>query len=156
MGHNGGDMTQDNTYLLLVEDNQDDIDLTIRALRRHNLINDIVVLQDGAAALDFLLLRGEYAERVDTLPQFVLLDINLPKLSGLDVLAELRKDERTRLLPIVMLTTSQEEHDVALSYRNGANSYVRKPVDFEAFSEAIRQLGVYWLVLNENPWSAAT
>ncbi len=145
-------MMQDNTYLLLVEDNQDDIDLTIRALRRHNLINEIVVLQDGAAALDFLLRRGEYAERVDTMPQFVLLDINLPKMSGLDVLAELRRHDDTKLLPVIMLTTSQEERDVVQSYSKGANSYVRKPVDFEAFSEAIRQLGVYWLVLNENPW----
>ena len=142
-------------HILLVEDNQDDIDLTLRALRQHKLISEVVVVKDGAEALDYLFARGSYEDRNPAaVPQLVLLDINLPKLSGLDVLKQLREDARTKLLPVVMLTTSREERDVAESYANGANSYVQKPVDFAAFTEAVRQLGVYWLMLNETPWPA--
>ena len=145
-------MTRDSTFILLIEDNQDDVDLTIRALKRNGLINEIAVARDGAEALDFLFARGEYAERRATMPQLILLDIRLPKLSGLEVLKELRQDERTRLLPVVMLTSSKEEQDLIDSYNNGANSYVQKPVSFDEFNEAVRQLGVYWLVLNQVPW----
>lgn len=145
-------MTRDSTYILLVEDNQDDVELTIRALKRNGLINEISVARDGAEALDFLLGRGEYAERRTALPQLILLDIRLPKLSGLEVLKELRRDERTKFLPVVMLTSSKEEQDLIDSYNNGANSYVQKPVSFDEFNEAVRQLGVYWLVLNQAPW----
>lgn len=145
-------MTRDSTFILLIEDNQDDVDLTIRALKRNGLINEIAVARDGAEALDFLFTRGEYAERRATMPQLILLDIRLPKLSGLEVLKELRQDERTRLLPVVMLTSSKEEQDLIDSYNNGANSYVQKPVSFDEFNEAVRQLGVYWLVLNQVPW----
>lgn len=145
-------MTRDNTFILLVEDNQDDVDLTIRALKKNGLINEIAVVRDGAEALDFLFARGEYAERRATMPQLILLDIRLPKLSGLEVLKELRQDERTKLLPVVILTSSKEEQDLIDSYNNGANSYVQKPVSFDEFNEAVRQLGVYWLVLNQVPW----
>lgn len=145
-------MTRDSTFILLIEDNQDDVDLTIRALKRNGLINEIAVARDGAEALDFLFTRGEHAERRATMPQLILLDIRLPKLSGLEVLKELRQDERTRLLPVVMLTSSKEEQDLIDSYNNGANSYVQKPVSFDEFNEAVRQLGVYWLVLNQVPW----
>ena len=148
-------MTREDTHILLVEDNQDDVDLTLRALRQHKLVSEVVVVKDGAEALDYLFARGPYEDRnPDAVPQLVLLDINLPKLSGLEVLRQLRQDARTKLLPVVMLTTSREERDVAESYANGANSYVQKPVDFAAFTEAVRQLGVYWLMLNETPWHA--
>ncbi|MEX2536491.1 MAG: response regulator [Trueperaceae bacterium] len=148
-------MTRDTTFILLVEDNQDDIDLTLRALRMHNLANEVVIVRDGAEALDFLFCRGDYAERSpDQKPQLVLLDINLPKLSGLEVLKQVRNSERTRLLPVVMLTTSKQDRDVLDSYMNGANSYVQKPVSFTEFTEAVRQLGIYWLILNEVPWQS--
>ena len=148
-------MTREGTHILLVEDNQDDVDLTLRALRQHKLVSEVVVVKDGAEALDYLFARGPYEDRSpDAVPQLVLLDINLPKLSGLEVLRQLRGDARTKLLPVVMLTTSREERDVAESYANGANSYVQKPVDFAAFTEAVKQLGIYWLMLNETPWHA--
>ena len=143
-------------YILLVEDNRDDIDLTMRALRQHNIANDVVVVQDGAEALDFLFGEGRHADRDATRqPQLILLDINLPKLSGLEVLKRLRSDVRTRLLPVVMLTTSKQDQDIVESYTIGANSYVRKPVNFGEFTEAVRQLGLYWLMLNESPWNPA-
>ena len=148
-------MTRDSTVILLVEDNQDDIDLTIRALRMHNLANEVHIVRDGAEALDFLFCRGEYRDRdPDQLPQLMLLDINLPKLSGLDVLKQVRGNERTKLLPVVLLTTSKQDRDVLDSYVNGANSYVQKPVSFTEFTKAVRQLGVYWLILNEVPWQS--
>lgn len=150
-------MTKDNTFILLVEDNQDDIDLTLRALRMNHLANDVVVVRDGAEALDFLFCSGAYADRDPSYsPQLVLLDINLPKLSGLEVLKRLRADPRTKLLPIVMLTTSKQDRDIVESYTSGANSYVQKPVSFNEFTEAVRQLGVYWLILNEVPWQASS
>jgi two-component system response regulator len=138
--------------ILLVEDNDDDVHLTVRALRRNKILNRVVVAGDGAEALDYLFGTGTHAGRDPAeMPQVVLLDLNLPKVSGLQVLERVRADERTRLLPVVVLTTSNEEVDVVRSYRLGANSYIRKPVDFEQFAEAVRQLCMYWLVLNENP-----
>lgn len=149
-------MTRDNTFILLVEDNPDDIELTLRALRKNNLVNEIVIVQDGAEALDFLFAREQYADRNPAvMPQLVLLDINLPKVSGLEVLKQLRSNGKTRLQPVVMLTSSKEERDVIDSYASGANSYIQKPVDFDEFMEAVRQLGVYWLVLNESPWQTS-
>lgn len=144
-------MSRDDAYILLVEDSQDDIELTRRALKKHNLANELKVMTDGTEALAFLLKEGPYEHSEHGMPQLVMLDINLPKLSGIEVLKRLRSDERTRLLPIVMLTSSKEERDVVQSYSFGANSYVQKPVSFEAFTEAVRQLGVYWLALNESP-----
>ena len=138
--------------MLLVEDNPDDEILTMRALRRGGLSQDIVVARDGVEALDYLFGTGAYAGReVGALPQVVMLDLKLPRLDGLEVLRRIRGDERTRLLPVVILTSSDEERDRLHGYRDGANSYVRKPVDYDQFAEAIRQLGVYWLLLNEPP-----
>lgn len=137
--------------ILLVEDNPMDEELTLRALKKSNVLNPVVVARDGVAALDYLFCRGTHAGRVPSdLPQLVLLDLKLPKLDGLEVLKEVRQHELTRLLPVVILTSSIEEDDVARGYSLGANSYVRKPVDFDHFSEAVRQLGLYWLVLNQS------
>ncbi len=138
--------------ILLVEDNPDDEALTLRALKKNNILNEVVVARDGAEALDFLFGTGAYAGRdLKIMPEVILLDINLPKINGLEVLKKIRANERTRLLPVVILTTSNEEQDKLKSYTLGANSFIRKPVDFQQFSEAIRQLGVYWLVLNQAP-----
>ena len=138
--------------LLLVEDNPDDIELTRRAFARSNTINQLVVVTDGDAALHYLFGTGPYAGRdPHALPHAVLLDLNLPKISGLEVLRLIRAAEATRRLPVIILTTSREERDIVSSYDLGANSYVRKPVDFGQFVEAARQLGLYWLVLNEAP-----
>ncbi|QSV44315.1 response regulator [Geobacter benzoatilyticus] len=138
--------------ILLVEDNPDDEALTIRALKANNLRNEIVVARDGAEAVDFLFGTGAYADR-DTAnqPELVLLDLNLPKLNGLEVLKKIRSDNRTQLLPVVVLTTSDEDRDRVDSYRLGANSYIGKSVNFEKFSESVRQLGLYWLSLNIGP-----
>lgn len=140
---------QDRT-ILLVEDNPDDEALTLRAFAKNNIHNEVVVARDGAEALDYLFARNAHAGR-DTAkqPQVVLLDLNLPKVDGLQVLREIRADERTSLLPVVILTSSREDQDLVEGYRLGANSYVRKPVDFDEFLEATRQLGLYWLLLNE-------
>jgi two-component system response regulator len=146
----GGNM--EDKMLLIVEDNPDDEALTIRALKKHNIGNRLVVVRDGAEALDFLICTGVYSERdPHDLPQTILLDLKLPKVDGLEVLKRIRADERTSLLPVVILTSSNEEQDLLQSYQNGANSYVRKPVDFTEFLDAARQLGLYWLVLNEAP-----
>jgi len=142
----------DDRTILLVEDNPDDEALTLRALRKNNIGNEIVVARDGAEALDYLFCRGMYGDRDnDVEPELVLLDLKLPKVDGFEVLRELRRDKRTKLLPVVILTSSKEEQDVVNGYDLGANSYVRKPVDFQQFVDAVRQLGLYWLVLNENP-----
>lgn len=139
--------------LLLVEDNPDDEILTLRALRKHSLANKIVVVRDGQEALDFLFGEGEYSDRdTSVLPQVILLDLKLPRLDGLQVLEYLRVERQTQHVPVVVLTSSIEEQDMIRSYDLGANSYVRKPVDFEQFIEAARQLGLYWLVLNEVPY----
>ncbi len=142
----------DRKIILLVEDNPDDVDLTLRALKRSNILNEVVVARDGVEALDYLFGRGRFAGRdTSVMPVVILLDLKLPKLDGLDVLKAIRADDRTRLLPVAVLTTSREERDLVESYRLGANSYVRKPVDFNEFLEAVRQLGLYWLLLNEPP-----
>jgi len=138
--------------ILLVEDNPSDIGLTKRALGKSHVANELVVAEDGQAALDYVFGAGAYAGRdVAELPALVLLDLKLPKVSGLEVLRRIRADERTRRLPVVVLTTSKEERDVAASYDLGVNSYIRKPVDFTQFAQAIQHLGLYWLVLNEPP-----
>ena len=136
--------------ILLVEDNSNDEFLTLRALKKYNVANDVVVVRDGAEALDYVFATGAYASRNATeLPVVMLLDLKLPKIDGLEVLRRVRADERTRLLPIVVLTSSKEEKDVIASYKLGSNSYVQKPVDFTAFLDAVGQLGLYWLMLNE-------
>ena len=141
-----------NKVILLVEDDPDDEALALRALRRNNIKNEVVVVRDGAEALDYLFATGAYASRDgNDLPQVVLLDLKLPKVDGLEVLRRVRADPRTELLPVVVLTSSKEDRDVVESYARGANSYVRKPVEFNEFSEAVRQLGLYWLLLNERP-----
>ncbi|HEX2881923.1 MAG TPA: response regulator [Polyangiaceae bacterium] len=143
-------MTLSNRTILLVEDNPQDEELTLRALRKSNLANPIVIARDGVEALDYLFARGTHANRPDdALPQLILLDLKLPKVDGLEVLKKLREDERTKLLPVVILTSSLEEQDLIRGYSLGANSYVRKPVDFVQFTESVRQLGLYWLVLNQ-------
>jgi len=138
--------------ILLVEDNPDDEALTLRSLNNSNVVNEIVTTRDGAEALDYLFGKGEYIGR-DTriMPEVVLLDLKLPKIDGLDVLRQIRSDQRTRFLPVVILTSSDEEQDLVESYKLGANSYVRKPVDFLQFAEAVRQLQLYWMLLNQPP-----
>jgi CheY-like chemotaxis protein len=138
--------------ILLVEDNPDDEALTLRAFRKNNVTNEVVVARDGAEALDYLFGKGAYANRdVTALPQVVILDLKLPKIDGLEVLRRLRAAPETKLLPVVILTSSNEERDRLEGYGLGANSYVRKPVDFAEFVDAVRQLGLYWLLLNERP-----
>ncbi len=137
--------------ILLVEDNPDDAELTRRALRKVHLGNNVVHVADGAAALDYLFHEGDYAQSTHAPPCLVLLDINLPKLDGHEVLRRLRADPRTKLLPVVMLTSSKEEQDLLRSYEQGCNSYVQKPIDFQQFIESISQLGLYWVVVNELP-----
>lgn len=135
--------------ILLVEDNPDDELLTLRALRKNNILNEVVIARDGVEALDYLFGEGACAGRdTGNPPQLVLLDLKLPKLDGLEVLKRIRSDPRTRFQPVVILTTSNEDQDVIASYELGANSFIRKPVDFDQFMEAVRQLGLYWLVLN--------
>ena len=143
---------EDTKVILLVEDNPDDEALTLRALSKNNIKNDVVVARDGAEALDYLFGTGKYAGRDTALmPQVVLLDLKLPKIEGLEVLRRVRADEQTKLLPVVILTSSNEDQDRIAGYGLGANSYVRKPVDFSQFLDAARHLGLYWLVLNEAP-----
>lgn len=136
--------------ILLVEDNPDDEALTVRALKKNNIRNEVVVARDGVEAIDYLFGAGKHAGRDTSVqPQIVLLDLKLPKVDGLEVLKRMRADDRTKLVPVVVLTTSKADRDLVSSYSLGANSYVRKPVDFAQFSEAVRQLGLYWLILNE-------
>jgi two-component system response regulator len=142
----------DTKVILLVEDSPDDVELTLRAFTRSHLMNPIVVARDGIEALDFLFARGPHAERAGApLPALVILDLKLPKLDGLSVLKAIRADEHTALLPVVILTSSKQEQDMACGYSLGANSYVRKPVDFAEFLEAVKALGIYWLMINETP-----
>jgi two-component system response regulator len=139
-------------YILLVEDNPDDEELTLLSLRKNNLAHEIVVVRDGVEAIDFLFGNGQYSGRdVTNVPTVILLDLKLPKLDGLGVLKRLRADERTRTLPVVVLTSSSQDADVIASYNLGANSYVRKPVEFGAFVEAVSSLGLYWVLLNRPP-----
>lgn len=145
-------MLNSNKTILLVEDNPDDEALTIRALKKNNILNEVIIAHDGVEALDYLFATGLYSGRnVDDQPQLILLDLKLPKVDGLEVLRRLRGDDKTKALPVVILTTSNEDRDILSSYKLGANSYIRKPVDFEQFMEAVRQLGLYWLVLNTPP-----
>ena len=138
--------------ILLVEDNPDDEALTRRAFKKNNILNEVVAAHDGAEALDYLFGTGAYAGRdTSVMPQIILLDLKLPKVDGLEVLERIRADERTKLLPVIILTSSKEEQDLTSGYSLGVNSYIRKPVDFGQFTEAIRHLGMYWLVLNEPP-----
>jgi two-component system response regulator len=138
--------------ILLVEDNPDDIELTLRALKKNNIANDVVIAHDGEEALDYLAGTGQYTSYdKNNLPIVVLLDLKLPKVDGLEVLRRIRGNTTTRLLPVVILTSSVEECDMVSSYSLGANSYIRKPVNFDQFIEAVRQLGLYWLVLNQTP-----
>ncbi len=140
-----------NKPILLVEDSQDDELLTLRALKKHNILNDVVVARDGVEALDYLFGAGVHAGRdTSTQPQVVLLDLNLPRIGGLEVLRRIREDSRTKLLAVIVLTSSKEEEDVIRSYALGANSFVRKPVEFNEFSQAVKTLGLYWLLLHES------
>ena len=145
-------MSEAEKVILLVEDNPDDEALTLRAFKRSHVLNTVRVARDGIEALDFLFARGDHASRAgEPLPTLVLLDLKLPKLDGLGVLRAIRADERTRMLPVVILTSSKEEQDLISGYSLGANSYVRKPVDFAEFLEAAKMLGIYWLMLNQSP-----
>ena len=137
--------------ILLVEDNPTDAELTLRALRRNNLSNNVVWVKDGAEALDFLYTRGAYATRKNGTPKLILLDLKLPKIDGIEVLRALKSDEKTKVIPVVMLTSSQEERDLVESYRLGVNSYIVKPVDFEKFLETVSKVGFYWSLMNKIP-----
>lgn len=141
-----------NKVIMLVEDNPDDEALTLRALKKNNIVNDVIVVRDGVEALDYLFCAGSYEHRDShVMPEVILLDLKLPKIDGLEVLKRLRVNPLTELLPVVILTSSREEQDLINGYRMGANSYIRKPVDFVQFLEAVRQLGLYWLLINEPP-----
>ena len=138
--------------IMLVEDNPDDEELTLRALRKANIVNEVAIARDGQEALDFLFCTGKYAGREPpTMPAVVLLDLKLPKLDGIDVLQRIRADPRTKLIPVVVLTSSSEDEDMLRSYQSGANSYVRKPIEFSAFANAVTQLGMYWILINQSP-----
>lgn len=142
----------DSRHILLVEDNPDDEALTLRALKQHNFANVVDVVRDGSEALDYIFCKGDYQQRdPQKKPQLILLDIKLPKVDGLEVLKNIREDRYCRHIPVVMLTTSNEERDIVTSYDNGANSFIQKPVNFSEFVEAVSQLGVYWLAVNETP-----
>jgi CheY-like chemotaxis protein len=145
-------MDENSIEILLVEDNPNDVELTLHVLKKNNLTNRIHVVRDGAEALEYLFSSGAYAERdLNQTPKVILLDLKLPKVDGMEVLKRIKADERTRSIPMVVLTSSREERDIVDSYRLGVNSYITKPVDFDHFTEAVRQLGLYWLLLNQPP-----
>ena len=145
-------MTEDSVEILLVEDNPNDVELTLHAFKKHNFANPIEVVRDGAEALEFIFCTGAYAHRrIENGPKVILLDLKLPKVDGLEVLRRVKADPRTRLIPVVVLTSSREERDIVESYALGVNSYIVKPVNFEQFSEAVPNLGMYWLLLNQPP-----
>lgn len=139
--------------ILLVEDNPTDAELTLRALKKHNLANNVFLVKDGAEALEFIFATGAYSYRsINNQPKVIILDLRLPKVDGLEVLRKVRSDERTRLIPVVVLTSSQEEKDIVESYKLGVNSYITKPVEFEDFIKAVSEVGLYWLILNKPPF----
>jgi CheY-like chemotaxis protein len=139
--------------ILLVEDNPHDVEMTLRALKKHNLANKVHVVKDGAEALDYVFATGAYAERnINDHPKVILLDLKLPKVDGMEVLRRIRADERTKCIPVVVLTSSQEERDIVESYKLGVNSYIVKPVDFDKFLSTVQELGLYWLLLNKPPY----
>ncbi len=145
-------MTEKPVQILLVEDDPNDVELTLHALKKHNLANRVEVVRDGAEALEFIFCSGAYAHRsVENGPRVILLDLQLPKVDGLEVLRRVKADPRTKMIPVVVLTSSREERDVVESYKLGVNSYIVKPVDFEQFTESVRQLGLYWVLLNQPP-----
>ena len=145
-------MVNKDEIILLIEDNPDDVELALRAFRKNKIANNVVVARDGVEALDYLFCRGSYADRnIKNTPRLILLDLKLPKIDGLQVLEKIRASEATKLTPVVILTSSKEEQDLVQSYQGGANSYVRKPIDFNAFVEAVRNIGLYWLLINEPP-----
>ncbi len=137
--------------ILLVEDNPDDVELTILALKKNNIANPIMVVRDGQEALDYMFYRGKFANSTHELPNVILLDLKLPKVDGIEVLQKIKGDRKLKLIPVVVLTSSKEENDVIKSYDLGVNSYIRKPVDFDQFVETVRQIGFYWLLINEQP-----
>ncbi len=144
-------MTENLMEILLVEDNPNDVELTLHAFNKHHLMNRIHVVRDGAEALEFIFCTGQYAQRENSHPRVILLDLKLPKVDGLEVLRRIKADPRTQMIPVVVLTSSREERDVVESYKLGVNSYILKPVDFEQFTETVRQLGLYWMLLNQPP-----
>ncbi len=145
-------MNANEVEILLVEDNPNDVELTLRALKKHNLINRVFVVKDGAEALDFLFTTGSYTQRnIENTPKVIFLDLKMPKINGLEVLRKIKSDERTRLIPVVVLTSSQEDPDIMECYDLGVNSYIVKPVDFDSFVQAVSELGFYWLLLNQSP-----
>jgi CheY-like chemotaxis protein len=145
-------MTTNEVEILLVEDNPNDVELTLRALKKNNLTNKMHVVKDGAEALEYIFATGAYASRdINHHPRVILLDLKLPKVDGLEVLRQLKSDERTKVIPVVVLTSSKEERDLVESYKLGANSYIAKPVDFDNFVKAVAELGLYWLLLNQPP-----
>ncbi|NOT54707.1 MAG: response regulator [Deltaproteobacteria bacterium] len=148
-------MTQ-SRRILFAEDNLNDIELTLGALAEHHLANEVVIVRDGAEALDYLYRRGVYALRTNDEPVLILLDIKMPKVDGLEVLRQIKQDEQLKMIPVVMMTSSQEEKDIIESYRLGVNAYVLKPVDFEQFIKAVQSLGLFWLVLNQPPSGSLT
>jgi two-component system response regulator len=138
--------------ILLVEDNPNDVELTLRALKKHNITNNVHVVKDGAEALEYIFATGTYASRdINHNPKVILLDLKLPKVDGIEVLRRIKSDERTKVIPVVVLTSSKEERDLVQSYQLGANSYITKPVDFESFVKSVAELGLYWLLLNQPP-----
>ena len=145
-------MTREDADILLVDDSQDDVDLTLHSLRRENLANHIAIARDGEEALDYLFCRGDFVDRpCERLPRLILLDLKLPKVDGMEVLKQIKADPRTKLIPVVILTSSKEERDLAKGYNLGANSFIQKPVDFSQFREMVKTLGMYWLVINQPP-----
>jgi two-component system, response regulator len=145
-------MIDNSVEILLVEDNPNDVELTLRALKKNNLTNPIYVVRDGAEALEYIFCTGSYAHRkIENGPKIILLDLKLPKVDGMEVLKQVKADSRTKMIPVVVLTSSREERDIVESYKLGVNSYITKPVDFEQFTEAMRLLGMYWLLLNQPP-----